>query len=176
MLENLKNKIAGFIIDSKLKKKSVDTQSFNSVFKNAKTFFIILPEDETDFHHAIQVFNYFESNGKTFSIFTHDYRINLLPAKLRSFAYSFTLKQRTFLKLPSKDLVKILGEIKTDAVIDLNRKENLFFSYASNIVISKLRIGFKKNNSDKFYNLQFANGEESAEFFYKNFLNCLRMF
>ncbi len=176
MLESLKNKIAGFIIDSRLKKKSNKTQSFKSVFKNSKSFFIILPEDETDFNHSIKLLSFFESYEKTFSIFTHDYKISLLPAKLRNITLSFSLKEMTFVNLPGKNLIKKLSEINSDVVIDLNRKDNLFFSYVSNLVVSELRIGFRKNDSDKFYNLQFDNSEDSAEFFYKNFINCLKMF
>jgi hypothetical protein len=43
-------------------------------------------------------------------------------------------------------------------------------------VPSKVRIGFKRKGSDKYYNLQIANNEEKAENSYNNYLNCLKMF
>ncbi|MHB1686484.1 MAG: hypothetical protein ACYCVH_03805 [Ignavibacteriaceae bacterium] len=176
MLDNVKNKITFFIINYRLKKKHFTKQSFTDVFKKSDSFFILLPEDEIDFHHSIDALNFFETHNKKFFIFTNDFRISLLPAKLRSNSFDFGLKDVTFLKLPSKQLATKLSEINADVVIDLNRKENLFFSYTANLAETKVRIGFEKNNSDKFYNMQFANGKENSEFFYKNFLNCLRMF
>jgi len=66
--------------------------------------------------------------------------------------------------------------MRFDAVMDLNRKDELLYSYASNLVNAKLRIGFSKKGADKYYNLQIANNEAEAEKSYSNFLNCLKMF
>ena len=40
---------------------------------------------------------------------------------------------------------------------DLNRKDDLFYSYVSNLVKAKIRIGFAKKGADKFYNFQISN-------------------
>jgi len=70
-----------------------------------------------------------------------------------------------------------LSSLFFNAVLDLNRKDNLFYSYISNIANAPIRVGFQKNDSDKFYNLQIMNNIiYTPEVSYKNFLNCLRMF
>ena len=80
------------------------------------------------------------------------------------------------LNLPSNKLMNELAGKSFNAVIDLNRGENLFCSFASNLVESPMRIGFKKKNSDKFYNIQINDSEDNPQISYKNLLNCLQMF
>ena len=66
--------------------------------------------------------------------------------------------------------------MRFDGVIDLNIKDELFYSFASNLVNAKIRIGFSKKGSDKFYNFQVANKDIDPVKSYNNFLNCLKMF
>jgi hypothetical protein len=66
--------------------------------------------------------------------------------------------------------------VQFNVSIDLNRKDNLFHSYSVCVVKTRLKIGFVKNDSDKFYNLQIINHEDNPEISYENFLNCLKMF
>jgi ADP-heptose:LPS heptosyltransferase len=80
------------------------------------------------------------------------------------------------LKLPSKRLEKEFRILKFDVVIDLEKEENLFNSLLVCIVNAPVKVGFRKKNSDKFYNLQIDNMEVNPEIFYKNLLNCLQMF
>jgi ADP-heptose:LPS heptosyltransferase len=80
------------------------------------------------------------------------------------------------LDLPNHKLINKLVELKFDGVIDLNRTDNLFYSYVTNLVTAKLRIGFAKKGADYFYNFQIAQNEFDSEKSYNNFLNCLKMF
>ena len=66
--------------------------------------------------------------------------------------------------------------MRFNAILDLNRKENIFCSIVSNLVNAPVKAGFQKNNADKYYNLQIVNKEENPELSYKNYLNCLEMF
>ncbi|OGU84424.1 MAG: hypothetical protein A2W11_10670 [Ignavibacteria bacterium RBG_16_35_7] len=69
-----------------------------------------------------------------------------------------------------------LTSLRFNAILDLNRKENIFCSVVSSMVNAPIKVGFKKSNADKYYNLQISNIEENAELSYKNYLNCLEMF
>ncbi|HUX94057.1 MAG TPA: hypothetical protein VMV36_09615 [Ignavibacteriaceae bacterium] len=176
MLEKIRDKVAILIINYMLRKRQLAKQNFNDLFKKSESFFLILPEDEIDYHNSISVLKFFEIHGKKFTIFTNDFRISPLPAKLQNNSIDFGIKEMTFFRIPSKQLTNKLSGISIDVVIDLNRKKSLFHSCVANLVNAKVRIGFEKNYSDKFYNLQFANSEENPEVIYKNFLNCLQMF
>ncbi len=173
---NVKYLIANIIINSKLKKHPKIKQVFNFAFKKAETFFIILPENEIDFHNIIKELNFFEVNNKMFSLLVNDFRINALPTKYKEKSLGFNMKDLNILKLPTKQFSQKLKQIKSDLVIDLNKNENLFFSYAANLIDSDIKIGFEKNGADKFYNMQFSKNDQDSELFYKNFLNCLQMF
>ena len=73
-------------------------------------------------------------------------------------------------------MIEKLSQLRFDSVIDLNRKEDLFYSYASNLVNAKIRIGFSKKGADKYYNFQITNNDIDSDKSYNNFLNCLKMF
>ena len=99
-----------------------------------------------------------------------------MPAKFRNKAMEFGVADLNRLDLPGHKLIVKLSDMRFDGVIDLNRKEELFYSFASNLVNAKIRIGFSKKGADKFYNFQIANNEIESEKSYNNFLNCLKMF
>ncbi len=176
MLELIRNKIAGFIVKRDLKGRNQEPISFKDVYKNAYTFFVLMPDNEIDFHHALAVIHDLEKSGKVVTIMTRDFRISLLPQKYHRNAIGFGIDDITKLNLPGKSLCYKLNSLEFNFVIDLNREENLFYCYSANLVNSAFRTGVKKNNSDKYYNLQIIGPEDNSEMFYKNFLNCLQMF
>lgn len=176
MIELIKDKIAGFVVSGKLKEHENSLQSFHNIFSRSFTYFVVMPEDETDFNHSFEVLHYLDTNKKTPIAFTFEFKVSLLPQKFRARAIGYKLTDVSKLKLPSHSLVKKLNEVNANVVLDLNRKDSIFNSYASNLVKAPVRIGYLKNNSDKYYNLQLNIDEESPEISYKKLLNCLQMF
>ncbi|MEW6654838.1 MAG: hypothetical protein AB1394_15400, partial [Bacteroidota bacterium] len=78
--------------------------------------------------------------------------------------------------LPDKMLIARLKEKYYDLVIDLNRQEDTFFSCVANVVKSKVRIGFRKNRSEDYYNLLFESRLNENSSAYKRLLEHLSMF
>ena len=64
---------------------------------------------------------------------------------------------------------------KYDVVLDLNRQEQLFYTYVSGVMGAAVSIGFAKSFADKVYNIQIANSETNPKISYENLLNCLKM-
>jgi len=176
MIEMIKEKIARYLISRQLKNIVLNEQSFSAALKRSGTFLILMPEDEKDFRNCFLVLDYLEHINKTIKILTKDYRISLLPAKFRNKALEISIADLNKLDLPNHKLISKLAEMKYDGVIDLNRKDNLFFSYVANLVKAKIRIGFTKKGADKFYNFQITNNDVDPDKSYNNFLNCLKMF
>ena len=172
----IKEKIAGIVVQKQLKNKHLDSHIFTGFFDKAFTFFVAMPEDDHDFNHSLVVLNFLTENKKSVMVLTRDFKVSLLPPKYRAKTIEYNFKDISKLYLPSKRLMDKLTEMQFNASIDLNRKHNLFYSLSANLVQAPLRIGFTKTDSDKFYNLQVANGEDNPEISYKNFLNCLQMF
>jgi len=173
----IKGKIAQSMIKRKLKEKPSERQSFAGFFKKSFNFLVLMPEDEHDFNHSFNILKYLDDNRKVMWILTNDFRVSLVPIKYRHHVIEITLEDINKFKLPNKKLEEKLSSLFFNAVLDLNRKDNLFYSYISNIANAPIRVGFQKNDSDKFYNLQIMNNIiYTPEVSYKNFLNCLRMF
>jgi len=176
MFEVIKDNISRVFISRKLKNLVLSEQDFSEALKRSGSFLILMPEDEKDFRASFVVLEHLEHLNKSLKILTRDYRISLMPAKFRNKAMEFGVADLNRLDLPNNRLIEKLSGMKFDGVIDLNRKNDLFYSYTSNLVNAKIRIGFAKKGSDKFYNFQISNNDIDSEISYNNFLNCLKMF
>ena len=171
----VKQKAAKIFINLKLKKGEFDNQSFSSAFKGSNSFLILMPDDAKDFQYAVNILDYLEELKKDYSILTFDYRVSLLPVRFRKKALGHGIKDINKIELPSRRLTSNLTKKKYDALLDLNRKEQLFYTYISGIVSADVSIGFAKGFADKVYNIQIANSETNPKISYENLLNCLKM-
>lgn len=176
MIDFIKEKLATYIVKKNLKENLILQQSFSQSFKNSFNFFVIMPANESDFRNSFTVLDFLDSQNKTLTIFTNDFRVALLPVKFRNKSLSFSIIEMNKLKLPTNDLIAKLKKLHFDAVLDLNREENLFSSFVSNLVNSKIRIGIEKKKSVNYYNLIFSDNNFESNIFYSNLLNCLKMF
>ena len=176
MLDLIKDKIAQTVVDWKLKDKKNKEQTFTDFFKHAFKFLILMPQNDADFAHSVQVLYFLEDNKKHASALTYDFRVSLMPLRFRSRVIEHTLTDVNVLKLPSNQIISKLNGMMFQVVLDLNRKENLFYSYISSVVEVPIRVGFVKPNSDLYYNVQIKDDEAEAEISYKNFLECLKIF
>lgn len=171
-----KDKIAELLVKNKLKDFEITEHNFRDFFKKSFDFFIAMPDNDIDFGQAFFVLDYLEEKRKSVTVFTHDYKVNLLPTKFRQKAIGYTIDDINKLNLPSRRISDKLGQMRFQAVIDLNRTENLYCSYIINLLRAPFKMGFVKGNPDKFYNIQVINKSPDAENSYKNLLNCLKMF
>ncbi|HSD63092.1 MAG TPA: hypothetical protein VLB50_04810 [Ignavibacteriaceae bacterium] len=176
MIGQWKDKIAGMLVKNKLKDFEIKEHNFREFFKRSFNFFVVMPEDDSDFNHSFIVLNYLEDNRKSITVFTHDYKVNLLPTKFRQKAIGYTIDDVSRLNMPSRRISEKIDQMRFQTVIDLNRQENLFCRYIINRLNAPYKMGFVTGNPDKFYNIQVINRTTGAENSYKNLLNCLKMF
>ncbi len=176
MFNSIKNKIVQIIVDRKLKHLRTGQQSFKDLYKNTPQFLVLMPENENHFYYALNIIKALIDAGKMVTLITHDYRVNTLPIKYRQGIIDYGIADLSKFNLPNKRFEEKLKERQFTAVLDLSKEENLFNSLAANLVQSDVRIGFRKKNSDRYYNFQISNSNDNPEIFYKNFLNCLQMF
>ncbi len=176
MIDIIKQKIAKVFVRWQLKDQIYNTRSFTDFFKKSFSFLVLMPENESDFHHSFIALKGLDEERKKATIFTYDYRVSLIPLKYRPQVIEHGISDINNIDLPSQKLISKLKDYNFQVVLDLNRDENIFYSYISNLIDVPIRVGFKKNNSDKFYNFQIVNSENNSELSYENFLNCLKMF
>jgi Family of unknown function (DUF6913) len=171
----IKQTAAKIFVQQKLKKHNFNNQSFSFVFEKSKSVLVLMPEDDNDFHFAVDILSYLDKIKKEIFILTNDFRVSLLPLPFRGKTLGHGIKDVNAINLPSRGLVSKLLKKRYDALIDLNRKEQLFYIYVSGIVEAEISIGFTKNLADKVYNLQIDNSETNPKISYENLLNCLKM-
>lgn len=171
----IKQTAAKIFVQHKLKGHDFNNQSFSFAFKNSRSVLVLMPEDDSDFHFAIDILTYLDKLKKEILIITNDFRVSLLPLPFRGKTLGHGIKDINKIDLPSKGFISKLSKKKFDTVIDLNRKEQLFYIYVSGIVSVEISIGFTKNFADKVYNLQIDNSETNPKISYENLLNCLKM-
>ncbi|HLG32533.1 MAG TPA: hypothetical protein VI362_05805 [Ignavibacteriaceae bacterium] len=176
MIEALRQQAAKLMARRVLKPYRFQERSFSTVFERSFAFLILMPLDERDFRFAIELLTFLKSNKKTLFIMTHDYRVSLLPATLKTNVIEHGVNDVNKLQLPSKKLLNRLNDIHFDVVIDMNRTELLFYNYITNSIQSAVKLGFTRPDSDRYFNLQVVNNESNPEISYRNLLNCLKMF
>lgn len=176
MIKYIKEKIVNLLIEKRLRNNTPVNQSFSNLLEKTFTFLVIMPENEVDFHKSMEVLKYLDEHEKHITVFSYDFRRSLINQKYRPATIEYGVIDRTRLGLPSGRVIGELEKREFNAVIDLNRKNNIYCSFSANLVRSPLRIGFGKKNSDRFYNIQISDKEDNSEISYKNFLNCLQMF
>jgi len=176
MIEKIKLRISHYLIHKNYLRKRNEPFSFNKIISNATDFLIIMPSEENDFYHSLELIKYILIHKKNISLFLPEYRYSLLPEKEKFKIISYHEKQKTRFNLPEKSLGNRLRAKEFDIVIDLNKKEDVFFSAVSNLVTAKLRMSFVKERSEDYYDLQIANSIENSEQIYRQFLSYLQMF
>ncbi len=176
MIGSIKDKAAKFIINQKLKEHKFDELDFSRIFKRSYSFLVLMPQDEKDFFHAVEVLNFLRESKKNVIAMTDDFRVSLLPSVFKVSAVEHGINDKTKLELPTKKFLNRLKKMQIDVVIDTNRQQVLFYNFLANFVNSTVRIGFSGKNADKYFNLQIVNNKSEPEISYQNLLNCLKMF
>lgn len=176
MFEELKRKIAHFIFRRKYLRKDGIPLLYNNIVSDAKNFFFLMPKLDNEFYHTLDILKYYLIHKKIITLFLPEHKYNLIPEKEKYRFISFSQKQINRFNLPDKNLIDRVREKEFDVVIDLNKAEDIFFSAIANVAQSKIRVSFKKDLSDNYYNLQIADKQNNPEASYRSFLNCLRMF
>lgn len=176
MLEKLRLKMGHWIIRKKFLKPSNSPLNFNQEIKNSKNYLLILPQTEEDIYYSLVIADYLLTKDKIITFFIAYQYKNSVDKYDNSTVISFHEQSKTKLFLPNKNFRNKFSQMNFDIVIDFNRNEDIFMSSLTNIVNSKIRIGFKKNNSDLYYNLLIENTSNEPQTCFNNLLTTLKMF
>lgn len=176
MFENLKKKYAHFIIRRHYLEKNATPINYNRILTDSIDFLFIMPKDDKDFFHAMDILRYFLIHKKVITLFLPEYKYNLVPEKEKYKCLSFMPGDITRFNLPNHELKKRLHSQEFDVVIDLNRDGDIFFSAVANSVRAKVRAGFSREMFGKYYNLLINQSAGEGESSYRSFLTYLKMF
>ncbi|KUG25345.1 hypothetical protein ASZ90_004835 [hydrocarbon metagenome] len=175
-MNSLKQKFALFLAKKKYFSKKLPSQNFKGIISGALKVLIVLPDTAEDILKSMDIPAYFRINKKKVILLVHERLQHVAREEYSYDVIVFNDESKTKLGLPKKEFAKELSKMKFDAVLDLNRANNLFQGILANIPESKITAGFKKSKADELYNLQIANNQNNAEISYRNFLNSVQMF
>ncbi|MBT8378371.1 MAG: hypothetical protein KJN64_04005 [Ignavibacteria bacterium] len=176
MIEAIKEQAAKFILRQRTSQREFNQRNFSSVFKKSFSFLVLMPVDDKDFRLAGPILEYLKEQKKSVVVLTNDFKVSLLPTYLKANAMGHGIKDVTKLKLPARSIITKLSNMRFDVIIDLNRQQEIFYTYLTKALSVPLKIGFVYSESDNYFNMQIANSRNEPEISYKNLLNCLRMF
>lgn len=171
----LKFKFASYLAQKRYVKKKPAQIHFNGVMGNTN-FLVLMPENDVDFINSFDLPKFLSIHRKFVTVVVAEYKFSSLVGRQNYKVHTFGLTEVTRLSLPTDSLIQKIDDAKYDVVIDMNRTVNIFFSALSNAVKSKIKVGFKKEDSDKFYNFQVVNNSVSPEVSYKNMIESIKMF
>lgn len=176
MLEKIRKKIGRFILKKKFLKQSLQPINFKEIFNDSKTFLLVLPQDGNDIYDANIIFDYLLTKNKNLTFVVLNKFKETLSKYENSTIIAYNETSKTKFYLPNKNFLNILSKMNYDVVINLNRNEDIFSSAISNVVNSKVRLGFKKENSEHYYNFLVENNSTDGKSNFNNLLNILKMF
>lgn len=176
MISTIKKRAAKFIVNKKVPGEEFSQRNFSSIFSRTYSFLVLMPASESDFRFVFPILDYLREKRKNIVVMTYDFRISLLQPYFKTNAIEHGLKDETSLKLPSKKILDKLSNLQFDVIIDTNREEILYYSYIAKILGAQVKIGFRRTDSDKYFNFQVINKQNDPETSYKNLLDCLKMF
>jgi len=176
ILDSVKHFIADFRVRRLNKLQKKNPVSFNNFINSSVEFFIILPEGQSKDEAVNDLFSFLLSHGKRVSVFTTIEDFNYFPFRMKTQLIDYTLGEITKFNLPDKNLAQRLHKRKFDVAIDLNLSENVFYSTIMNLIKAKFLIGFNKENSDTYYNVQIHGNLNNPKLAYENLVKSIRMF
>lgn len=176
MISTIKKRAAKFIVNKKAPREEFSQRNFSSIFSRTYSFLVLMPASESDFRFVFPILDYLREKRKNIVVMTYDFRISLLQPYFKTNAIEHGLKDETSLKLPSKKILDKLSNLRFDVIIDTNREEILYYSYIAKTLSAQVKIGFRRTDSDKYFNFQVINKQNDPETSYKNLLDCLKMF
>ena len=121
MFENLKKKIAVYLVEREYLRKKISPVAFNEFTKKALNYLVIVPENDEDFKNSFLVIRYLIQKGKNVTLFISEHKYSLVPEKEKFKLLSFSLQQLTKLRLPNSILKEKLEKRNFDVILNLNR-------------------------------------------------------
>ena len=176
MFDKIKYNLAHFIIRKKYLPAKSEPISFKGIISNSKSFFVIMPISNDEFNKSLTLIDFLMENQKVISALIHESQLNLISSKKMITLVNYKDDYKNKLNLPIKNFVNELRSKSFDVVMDLNRTGDVFTSSITNIVRSKVRVGFEHEKTDNYYDIRIVNSSPDLQEIYNNYINFLKMF
>jgi hypothetical protein len=133
--------------------------NFTQAFQRARYIVVIMPRKKEQFLIAYEMLK--NIPGK----------FNITIIAMAEYRNYFTVKKYRYVEvgeddisifgLPKKNFVKKIALFRYDIAIDMSFDFDIFNAWLCQKINSGIKIGFKKENADLFYNFQLAIGKDT---------------
>lgn len=149
--------------------------TFNDVIKSSNSAIFLMPRLSLEFYLARSVVESFMKYFRRAVLLVSDNMREL--ATYRNEIIVFSQSDTTWLKLPKRDLISRLHRENFDIAFDMSHSEDLFMSYLCYKSDAKMTVGFTKNDSDRYYDLQIrTQRSDDMKKAYELLANTIKMF
>ena len=179
MLENARLKVGLGLAKFHFRKHRHPQTEFTKLYSNARTALVIVPEDSEHRAMAIPLLTSLQNKfrGNKLTIVIYDSFRDLSSSLAHCDVFPMTKDNIGFFYLPKKRAVQRLSRQKFDIALDLNIPMVLPAAYLCRSVNAGMKVGFVKENGDKFYNFQLKTSQEkNPERNYAQLLRTMAMF
>ncbi|HTX17905.1 MAG TPA: hypothetical protein VMG34_04515 [Bacteroidota bacterium] len=179
MLEATRLRIGLALAGFHFRKHSYPQTEFTKIYSNARTALVIVPEDTEHRALAIPLLTSLQNKfrGNKMTIVIYDSFRDLSSSLAQCDVFPMTKENIGLFFLPKRKAVQRLSRQKFDVVLDLNIPMVLPAAYLCRSVNAGLRVGFAKENGDKFYNFQLKTSQQmSPQRSFEQLLRTMAMF
>ncbi len=179
MVENLRLKIGLALAQFHFRKLDHPQTEFTKLYSNARTALVIVPENSEHRALAIPLLTSLQSKfrGNKLTIVIYDSFRDLSSSLAHCDVFPMTKNNVSFFYLPKKRAVRKLSAQKFDIAVDLNIPMVLPAAFLCRSANASLKVGFAKENGDRFYNFQLktSHGKDPQQSF-EQLLRTMAMF
>ncbi|HTR80317.1 MAG TPA: hypothetical protein VMM58_01725 [Bacteroidota bacterium] len=156
MLESTRQRVGIALADFHFRKQTYAQTEFTRVYSDAHTALVIVPENSEHRALAIPLLTSLQNKfrGNKMTIVIYDSFRDLSSSLAHCEVFPMTKSNIGFFYLPKKKAVQRLSRQRFDVVFDLNIPMVLPAAYLCRSVNARLKVGFAKEDGDKFYNFQ----------------------
>ena len=179
MLESSRLRIGMALARFHFRKHIYPQTEFTKLYSEARTALVIAPENSEHRALAIPLLTSLQNKfrGNKLTIVIYDSFRALSSSLAHCDVFPMTKDNISFFYLPKKKAVQKLSRQKFDVVFDLNLPMVLHAAYLCRSANAALKVGFVKENGDKFYNFQLKTShEKSPQRSFEQLLRTMAMF
>ena len=179
MMESSRLRIGLALADFHFRKHAYPQTEFTKLYSNARTALVIVPENGEHRALAIPLLTSLQNKfrGNKMTIVVYDSFRDLSSSLALCDVFPMTKESISFFYLPKKRAVQKLSRQKFDVVFDLNIPMVLPAAYLCRSVNATLKVGFAKENGDKYYNFQLKTSHQmSPQRSFEQLLRTMAMF
>ncbi|HPO55785.1 MAG: glycosyltransferase family 9 protein [Ignavibacteriales bacterium] len=147
----------------------IDTRSTEQV----NSVFIIFPENEEDVKNSVSIITDLVARKKKITVLIHGEFVRFIPNSYALMIKEYFPKDKLFGEIPKQNIKNLINSQEADLLLNLNRNDEIFTLLCTSLVSAPVKFGFRKEFSDRFFNLQFASNSSDSYNSFSNFKSYL---